>query len=112
MSRVAITQNEQIERAILEALEHFNVEKLVRNKITAVKPNDTWASAQDKTACTQPDSLRAVLRYVKQFQPKRLIVTGGSGAGETDEIFRIAGLMDVVQEERAEFFDHNRPPFR
>jgi uncharacterized protein (DUF362 family) len=36
---------------------------------------------------------------------------GGAGAGETDEIFRIAGLMDVVQSEGAEFFDHNRPTF-
>ena len=40
-----------------------------------------------------------------------MIVTGGSGAGETDEILRIAGLMDVIETEGAEFFDHNRPPF-
>jgi uncharacterized protein (DUF362 family) len=26
-------------------------------------------------------------------------------------VFRIAGLMDVVEEEGATFFDHNRPPF-
>src|SRR5438270_80753 len=103
MSKVAITQNDDIEVAIVEALEHFNLEKLVRNKVTAVKPNETWASEQDKTACTQPDSLRAVLRHIKQFQPKRLIVTGGSGAGETDEIFRIVGLMEVVEDEGAEF---------
>jgi uncharacterized protein (DUF362 family) len=38
-------------------------------------------------------------------------VTGGSGAGETDEIFRIGGLMQVVESEGAEFHDHNRPPF-
>jgi uncharacterized protein (DUF362 family) len=40
-----------------------------------------------------------------------LVVTGGAGAAETDEVFRIAGLMDVVTEEGATFFDHNRPPF-
>ena len=61
---------------------------------------------------TQPDSLPAVLRCIKRLGPRPLIVTGGAGAGETDEIFRIAGLMDVVQSEGAEFFDHNRPPFR
>jgi uncharacterized protein (DUF362 family) len=44
-------------------------------------------------------------------KPRELVVTGGSGAGETDEIFEIAGLMDVVREEGVEFFDHNRPPF-
>jgi uncharacterized protein (DUF362 family) len=53
-----------------------------------VKPNDTWASARDKTGVTQPDTLRAVLRHIKQFAPRELIVTGGAGAAETEEVFR------------------------
>jgi uncharacterized protein (DUF362 family) len=85
---------------------------LIRGKLVAVHPNDTWASAEDTTAVTQPETLRAVLRHLKQFHPRSLVVTGGSGAGETDEIFRIAGLMEVVESEGAEFFDHNRPPFK
>ncbi len=111
MSKVAITQNETIGPAIEEALRHLDVRRLVEGRRVAVKPNDTWASEEDKTGVTQPDTLRAVLRCVKRFEPRELIVTGGSGAGETDEIFRIAGLMDVVEDEGAQFFDHNRPPF-
>src|SRR5579883_1785847 len=109
---VALTQNDDIGQAITQALGYLAVEPLIRGKIVAVKPNDTWASPQDKTAVTQPDTLRAVLRYLKPFQPKELIVSGGSGAGQTAEIFEIAGLMQVVQEEGATFFDHNRPPFQ
>src|SRR5687767_12702832 len=112
MAKVAITQNRDIEQAIGEALGHLDVEPLVRDKLVAVKPNETWASREDVTAVTQPDSLRAVLRYVKRFKPRQLVVTGGAGAGETDEIFRITGMMDVVKAEGAEFFDHNRPPFK
>src|SRR5205823_121764 len=112
MSSVIITQNDHIERAIAEALEPIDLASLVRGKIVAVKPNETWASREDCTAVTQPDSLRAVLREIKRFEPRALIVTGGAGAGETDEIFRIAGLMEVVESEGAEFFDHNRPPFQ
>jgi uncharacterized protein (DUF362 family) len=111
MTKVAITHNEHIAEAIPEALAHLELEALVRDKIVAIHPNDTWVSADDKTAVTQPESLRAVLEYLKQFTPRDLIVTGGSGAGETDEIFRTAGLMDVVESEGATFFDHNRPPF-
>ena len=103
MTPVVLTEHEQIEQAIVEALGHLQLEPLVRDKVVAVKPNDTWASAEDTTAVTQPDTLRAVLRYVKQFSPKELIVTGGSGAGQTDEIFQVAGLMAVVQEEGATF---------
>ena len=77
----------------------------------AVKANDTWASAEDTTAVTQPDALRAVLRDVQRFRPRALVVTGGAGAAETEEVFRVAGLIDVVAQEGATFFDHNRPPF-
>jgi uncharacterized protein (DUF362 family) len=44
-------------------------------------------------------------------QTPELVVTGGAGAAETDEVFRLAGLMEVVEENGATFFDHNRPPF-
>ncbi|MBW3543557.1 MAG: DUF362 domain-containing protein [Planctomycetes bacterium] len=111
MTTVAITHNDDIARAVAEALQHVPLESLVRGKLVAVKPNETWASADDTTAVTQPDTLRAVLREVKRFEPRELVVTGGAGAGETNEICRIAGLMDVIEAEGATFFDHNRPPF-
>src|SRR5436309_14654117 len=111
MPSVVITQNKQIEKAIAEALGRIDLEPLVRDRVVAVKPNDTWASAEDKTGVTQPDTLRAVLKHVKQFGPRELVVTGGAGAAETDDVFRIAGLMEVVEAEGATFFDHNRPPF-
>ncbi|HSR12988.1 MAG TPA: DUF362 domain-containing protein [Thermodesulfobacteriota bacterium] len=113
MVRVAITQDDTIERAIEDALQRIeNPEELFGGKRVAVKPNDTWASRSDTSAITQPDSLRAVLRHIKYFTPSELIVTGGSGAGETDEIFRIGGLMKVIEEEGGSFFDHNRPPLK
>src|SRR5918912_4328565 len=111
MVAVVITRNDAIERAIAEALTHLPLDALVRGKIVAVKPNDTWASPEDVTGVTQPDTLRAVLRHVKRFGPRELVVTGGAGAAETEEVFRLAGLMDVVAQEGATFFDHNRPPF-
>ena len=98
LSRVAITQNAKIESAITEALDELAVEPLIRNKLVAVHPNDTWASKEDKTSITQPDTLRAAVKYLKRFQPKELVVTGGSGAGETDELFKLAGLMSVIEQ--------------
>jgi uncharacterized protein (DUF362 family) len=112
MPDVVITQNENIEKAIEEALSAVDLHSLVRARRVAVKPNETWASESDKTGVTQPDTLRAVLRAIKPFHPAELIVTGGAGAAETDDVFRIAGLMDVVEDEGATYFDHNRPPFQ
>ena len=111
MTTVAITQNDDIERAIDGALQHIDLASVVRGKVVAVKPNDTWASADDTTGVTQPDTLRAVLRAVNRHEPRELVVSGGAGAAETDEVFQVAGLMDVVVQEGATFVDHNRPPF-
>lgn len=111
MAVVAVTRNESMGKAVPEALRHLPVERLVRGKRVAVKPNETYATKDDRTGVTQPDTLRAVLRYLQQFGPRELVVTGGSGAAKTEEVFRVAGLMEVVKEEGAEFFDHNQPPF-
>ena len=108
---VVITHHERIESAIAAALEHIPLEGLVKGRRVAVKPNDTWASEDDTTGITQPDTLRAVLQAVGRHEPRALVVTGGAGAAETDDVFRLGGLMKVVEEEGAEFVDHNRPPF-
>jgi uncharacterized protein (DUF362 family) len=83
MATVAVTQNEAIEAAVADALSHVPLEPLVRGKVVAVKPNDTWATADDTTGVTQPDTLRAVLRQVKRFGPRELVVTGGAGVAES-----------------------------
>jgi uncharacterized protein (DUF362 family) len=111
MATVVITRNDDIEWAINEALQHLPLENLIRGKRVAVKPHDTWASPEDTTGVTQPDTLRAVLRQIQRRGPRELVVTGGAGAAETADVFRIAGLMDVVEQEGAAFFDHNRAPF-
>lgn len=112
MTMVAVTQDrENIGRAIDQALSHLALAPLVRGKHVAVKPNDTYATADDRSGVTQPDTLRAVLRAVKRLAPAELIVTGGAGAAETEDVFRYSGMLDVVREENVEFFDHNRAPF-
>lgn len=112
MAIVAVTQDlGDIGIGIAGALRHIDLEPIVRGKRVAVKPNETWASAEDISGVTQPDTLRAVLREVKRFEPRELIVTGGAGAAETHDVLRFAGLDRVIEQEGAEFFDHNRPPF-
>src|SRR5438093_5960091 len=112
MPDIVITRNRtDIGSAIEEALAEIALEPIVAGKVVAVKPNDTWASKDDTTGITQPDTLRAVLRTVKRHHPREIVVTGGAGAAETDDVFRIGGLMEVVEAEGATFCDHNRPPF-
>jgi uncharacterized protein (DUF362 family) len=111
MTRVAVTQNANIERAIEQALSCLDLKGLIRGRSVAVKPNETWASAEDTSGVTQGDSLRAVLQHLRRLEPREVIVTGGAGAAETEDVFRYSGMMRVIEEEGVEFFDHNRGPF-
>jgi uncharacterized protein (DUF362 family) len=111
-STVAIIDNFDMAQAIPEALDQLSgLADLFVGKKVAIKPNDTWASREDTSACTQGDTLRAVIRYVKGFKPDSITVTGGAGAAQTDQVFTYTGMMDAINDEGAGFFDHNRPPF-
>ncbi|HAR63276.1 MAG: hypothetical protein DKM50_00740 [Candidatus Margulisiibacteriota bacterium] len=111
-SRVAITHNQDIERAIFNSLNLLlNLSELFDDKHVAIKPNDTWATRDDLTACTQADTVKAVIRYIKHYNPKKITISGGAGAGDTFEIFNYLGINKVIQDEGIAFFDHNKPPF-
>ena len=99
-----------IEKAIEESLARIPLDDF-RDKEIAIKPNDTTATARDKTACTQADTLRATIRFIKTLHPKSIVVTGGAGKMETDEVFKVLGYPEVIASEGVEWFDHNKPPF-
>lgn len=111
MATVALTQHSKIRQAVEEALGFLPVEELFKNKIVAIHPNDTTATEEDQSGVTQADTLEAVIQFVKRFQPRELIVSGGAGASETDEVFRITGMDRVIEKERVQYVDHNKPPF-
>lgn len=110
---VAITRDlDDIGAAIRATLDHLPFDEIVRDRRVAIKPNETWASASDTTGVTQADTLRAVIQAVRALEPREVVVTGGAGAAETEEVMEHAGMMDVVRSEGVEFFDHNRAPFQ
>lgn len=110
MSVVSIVHESRQEDAIWGALDLLPLDDLFRDKVVGIKPNETWASPADLTAVTQADTLEAMLAYVQKRRPRRLLVLGGAGGCETEEVFRLCGLMDVVRRYGVEFVDTNRPP--
>jgi uncharacterized protein (DUF362 family) len=111
MTAVAITHSDDIAAAIDQALGALDLAERVSGRVVAVKPNETYASDDDTSGVTQADTLRAVLRHLKRLAPRELIVSGGAGAAETEDVLRLSGMLDVIRDERVELVDHNRPPF-
>ncbi len=113
MSTVAITQDsEYIGQAIFDALDALDLEGLFNGRLVAIHPNDTAATPTNISGVTHADTLQAVVRYIKRQNPRHIVVTGGAGASQSDDVFRYTGMMEVVEEEGVEFFDHNRGPFQ
>ena len=111
-SQVSINQSPSIDQSITESLQALgDLSDILCNKHIAIKPNDTWASVKDTTACTQPESLRATIQYLNGFAPASITVMGGSGADTTSAVFRYTGLDRVVSEEKASFLDLNQEPY-
>lgn len=109
-STVALIHDKNVKKGIVQALDSLgNLSSLFENRNVAVKPNDI--SPHDVKACTQPDSLKTVIKYVKKFNPKKITVVGGSGDDKTMNTFKAVGLDKVIKEENAEFFDLNQRPF-
>ncbi|HMB03451.1 MAG TPA: DUF362 domain-containing protein [Isosphaeraceae bacterium] len=101
---------DDIGKAVTRALSEVALEDF-KDRVVAIKPNDTTATARDKTACTQADTLRATIRFLKDLHPKQIIVTGGSGKDQTEDVFQIMGYLEVIDDEGVEWFDHNKAPF-
>lgn len=113
MPAVSITQDlEFIGQAIFDALEALDLEDIFTNRLVAIHPNDTYATPTDTSGVTQADTLQAMIRFAKEFNPRHIVVSGGAGAAQTEDVFRYTGMMDVIQREGVEFFDHNRGPFQ
>jgi hypothetical protein len=98
------------EAAIAETFGYLELGPLIAGTLVAVKSNETWASAEDTSGVTDPATSRAGLRAVKASGPRDLVVSGGPGAAQTEVVFRLAGLMEVLEADGAAFFDHSRPP--
>ncbi len=112
MPTVAITQDlEFIGQAIFDALGALDVEDILTGRLVAIKPNDTAATPDNISGVTHADTLQAVIRFVKQYNPRHIVVSGGAGASQTEDVFNYTGMMDVIRREGVEFFDHNRAPF-
>ncbi|HLF70866.1 MAG TPA: DUF362 domain-containing protein [Dehalococcoidia bacterium] len=110
ISTVAITQDDSIDVATAAALRHFDLRRIVEGKRVAIKPNETWVTDHDLTAVTQPDTLQALVRQLKQAGPREIVVTGGAGQ-DTEDVLRRSGMMAVIEAEGLSFIDHNKAPF-
>ena len=111
-SKVAITQNNNEAIAIKEAIDLLQVISAINNNdIVVITPN--WVKNQnpDSAAVVGPDSLKQIIKLIKEKKPKRIVVATGSADGETKDVMNAVGFGSVISDEGVEFIDLNHGPF-
>ena len=109
---VSLIRGGSEQQSIKEALDFLPIKDIIHEEDTVViTPN--WVSCKPPSTATVvgPESLREIIKYVKRFQPKKIIVATGSGGADTRKIFETIGYEKVITEEGIEFVDLNYGPY-
>lgn len=108
---VSITRSETEQVSMRAALDLLPVNRIIHSGARVViTPN--WVNAKPPATGTVvgPETLRSLIRYVKEFQPKEIIVATGSGE-DTVNVFHKVGYDKIIEEEKVAFIDLNYGPY-
>ncbi len=110
-SIVSIARGNTEQDSIREALDLLPVSEIIHPADKVVITPNWVTSKPPATACVVgTDTLRALIQYVKQYQPREIIVAAGSG-GDTKKVFREVGYDKIIEEEQVRFVDLNYGPY-
>ena len=111
-SNVAITHNSDEAVAIKQAIELLKItESINSSDVVVITPNWVNKKQPDSATVVGPESLRQIIRMIKDRNPKRIVVATGTADGETKDVMDSVGFGKVISDEGVEFIDLNHGPF-
>lgn len=107
-NKIAIQRivEDDVEKAVFSALDLINAKEIMKEgMVVLLKPNLLSGKPPERAVTTHPSVLRAVIRWVKQFNPERIVASdssGGHSLGATEKTMEAAGLKAVCDDEGIE----------
>lgn len=99
-------KSEDIQNAVFKTLNLINAHDMMKiDQTVLLKPNLLGAWPPERAATTHPEVVRSVIRWVKQFKPKKIYLCDSSGTaktGVTENAMKVSGLKTVCEEEGVE----------
>lgn len=98
---------EDLKTAVFSSLELIHAKELMtkENMVVLLKPNVLGAKPPERAVTTHPEVLRAVIQWVKQFNPSKIYVcesSGGQQVGTTEKAFKTSKILEVCESESVE----------
>lgn len=113
LSNVGISQNNEDEsKCLLDALSLIQARNMVKSDdVVVITPNFVKNIPPEKGVVSGNNTLRTLISFVKDLNPKRIVMACGSGSRETKDILDELGITELLQQESIEFVDLNHGPF-
>lgn len=109
---VSITKHQSEQQSLVQALDLLPVSDVIPNDSKVViTPNWVKNNQPNTGTVVGPNTLQELIRYVKRFSPREIVVATGSGGVETNQVFTEVGYDKVIQDEGVTFIDLNYGPY-
>ena len=110
-STVALAHGKDVQENVTRVFDMMGgVTKMIEpNSTVVLKPNAGHAAPPEYAVCTNPETVRAVIREVKKANPKRIVIAEAAAVGcDTIECYEACGIAKVAEEEGVELVDIKR----
>ncbi|GAI89511.1 unnamed protein product, partial [marine sediment metagenome] len=98
--------SENVQKAVYKALELINAGEIMKtDQVILLKPNILGAKPPERAATTHPEVVKAVIHWVKKYNPKKIYLCDSSGTqkpGATEVAMKESGLKALCDEEGVE----------
>lgn len=109
---VAIEKGMSEAKALEKALYMLRINEIIKpgDKVV-IAPN--WVKDYKPSSGTVvgPNTLRTLIRYIKEKNPKSITIAVGAGGAKTPDVMKNVGYDKILEEENIEFVDMNYGPY-
>ncbi|WP_270647872.1 DUF362 domain-containing protein [Paeniclostridium hominis] len=109
---VAIEKGMSEAKALEKALDMLPINEIIKpgDKVV-IAPN--WVKDYKPSSGTVvgPNTLRKLIRYIKEKNPKSITIAVGAGGAKTPDVMKKVGYDKILEEENIEFVDMNYGPY-
>lgn len=109
---VGVGKNPDEKIAIREALGFLPSDNLISNNdVVVITSNMVNMNPPEKAVIVGPETLRELIHYFKEKNPKKIVVASGSAGANTVDVLKSFGYDKMLKEEQIDFIDLNSGPY-
>lgn len=109
---VAIEKGMSEGRSLEKALDMLPIDEIIKSgDRVVIAPNWVKDYKPNTGAVVGPNTLKKLIRYIKQKNPKNITLAVGAGGAKTLDVMKKVGYDKIIKEENINFVDMNYGPY-